>query len=106
MTIDAAPSADGRWLERAAAVLTELGYEVVPPERGQGDLLNHLLVAIRAKPTESHFDPEQVDYWISDGSRGHAARIDRDARFPVAGELSWGSVTLTDRLGVHNEFLT
>jgi hypothetical protein len=106
MTRDAQSDLDGGWLQRAADSLSELGFDLVSPERTLGDTQNHLLVAIRPEPTEEHFDPESVDYWVTDGSRGRAARIDADARFPVAAQLSWGSILLTDRLGVRNEFLT
>ena len=106
MTTDSRTITDNRWLERANGVLADLGFEIVAPDRASGDAWNHLFVAIRPKPTEEHFDPESIDYWITDGSRGHAARIDADARFPVLANLAWGSITLTDRLGVRNEFLT
>jgi hypothetical protein len=106
MTTDSRSDPDGGWLQHAANSLAELGFDLLGPERTPADPQNHLLVAIRPQPTEEHFDPESIDYWVTDGSRGRAARIDVDARFPVAAQLSWGSILLTDRLGVRNEFLT
>jgi hypothetical protein len=106
MTADERPTNDSRWLERTAAAMAELGFDLVGPERAPGDSAGHLLVAIRPRPSEKHFDPESIEFWTTDGSRGHPAKIDPGARFPVAADLAWGSITLTDRLGVHNEFLT
>ena len=106
MTYDPQSDLDGGWLQSAANALVDLGFDLVGQDGGRGDGLSHLLVAIRPQPTEAHFDPEAIDYWVTDGLRGRAARIDVDARFPVSAQLSWGSITLTDRLGVCNEFLT
>jgi hypothetical protein len=106
MTTEAQPDFDGGWLQFATNALADLGFDLVGADRTHGDAIGHLLVAIRPQPTEEHFDPESIDYWITDGSRGRAARIDADARFPIASRLSWGSIMLTDRLGVFNEFLT
>ena len=106
MTADPPSTSDNRWLELAATALIKLGFDLVVPDRTHGNTVSHLLVAIRPTPTLEHFDPESIDYWTTDGARGHAGRIDPDARFPVAGVLAWGSILLTDRIGVHNEFLT
>jgi hypothetical protein len=106
MTTDPGFDLDGGWLQHAADSLAELGFDLVGPDRTPGDPQSHLLVAIRPLPTEEHFDPESIDYWVTDGGRGRPARIDLDARFPISAPLAWGSITLTDRLGVRNEFLT
>ncbi|HEX7496197.1 MAG TPA: hypothetical protein VF349_06155 [Candidatus Limnocylindrales bacterium] len=99
-------STDARWLEQAARLLAGLGFQLVEPETTIGDETSHLLVALRPAPTLKHFDPESIEYWITEGARGRAARLDRDSRLPVASGFSWGRIALTDRLGVRNEFLS
>ena len=101
-----AASADDRWLEQAARLLAGLGFQLVEPDTTIGDETSHLLVAIRPVPTLKHFDPESIEYWITEGARGRAARLDRDSRLPLASGFSWGRIALTDRLGVRNEFLS
>ena len=97
---------DGRWLEGAGKILSNLGFELVEPDRTSNDETSHLLAALRPQPTLQHFDPDTIDYWISDGARGHTAGLDRETGFPVAADYAWGRITLTDRLGVKNEFLS
>lgn len=97
---------ESRWLEGVGRLLAGLGFELVQPDRTGVDDTSHLLVALRAKPTLQHFDPDSIDYWITDGARGHAAKLDREARFPVVADYAWGRLTLTDRLDVKNEFLS
>lgn len=97
---------DAGWLEGAARLLSTLGFELVEPDRTQTDETSHLLVSIRPQPTLQHFDPETVDYWTTDGSRGRAASLDREARYPLVSDYAWGRITLTDRLNVKNEFLS
>jgi hypothetical protein len=99
-------SADDRWLEQAARLLAGLGFQLVEPDTTIGNETSHLLVAIRPVPTLKHFDPESIEYWITEGARGRAARLDRDSRLPLASGFSWGRIALTDRLGVRNEFLS
>jgi len=99
-------STDDRWLGHAAQLLAGLGFQLVEPDTTIGDETSHLLVALRPVPTLKHFDPESIDYWITEGARGRAARLDRDSRLPVASGFSWGRIALTDRLGVRNEFLS
>jgi hypothetical protein len=98
--------ADSRWLEGAGRILADLGFELVEPDQvGPGET-SHLLVALRPKPTLKHYDPESIDYWITDGNRGRATRLDRETRFPVVADYAWGRIGLADRLGVKNEFLS
>ena len=108
MTIDQRPGIpeDGRWLEQAGRILANLGFELVEPDRTQGEETSHLLLALRPQPTLQHFDPDVIDYWTSDGTRGHAARLDREAHFPILADFAWGRITVTDRLTVKNEFLS
>jgi len=101
-----APADDARWLEWVGHLLAGLGFELVEADPTRGNDTGHLLAALRPEPTLRHFDAESIDYWITDGARGRAARLDRDSRFPVAAAYAWGRITLTDRLGVKNEFLS
>jgi hypothetical protein len=97
---------DSRWLEGAGRILANLGFELVEPDHSRPDETSHLFAALRPQPTLHHFDPETIDYWITDGSRGRAASLDREARLPVVADYAWGRITLTDRIGVKNEFLS
>ena len=97
---------DPRWLAGVGRILAGLGFELVEPDRTQGDETSHLLAALRPKPTLQHYDPESIDYWTTDGSRGRAAALDRETRFPLVADFAWGRITITDRLGVKNEFLS
>ena len=67
----------------------------------------YLLVAIRAQPTLRHYDPELVEYWVSD-EQGHGVRetITYASRMPRELEFSWGRISAVDRKGVANRYLT
>jgi len=108
MSIDQHPPLqdDSRWLEQTGRVLANLGFELIEPDRSTSDETRHLLVALRPQPTLHHFDPEIIDYWVCDGSRGRPARLDSESRFPVVAEYAWGRISLTDRDNVKNEFLS
>jgi hypothetical protein len=93
-------------LEHAAARLANLGFDLITADRGRGERVGHLFVAIRPAPTLNHYDPESIDYWISQGGRGRPARLVIDSRLPVESDYAWGRIALTDRLGVTNEFLS
>ena len=104
--MSAAVPDDPSWLAGVGRILANLGFELVEPDRTRSDEPSHLLAALRPKPTLAHYDPESIDYWTTDGSRGPAAALDRETRFPVVADFAWGRITLTDRLGVKNEFLS
>jgi hypothetical protein len=65
-----------------------------------------LLVALRPVPTLEHFDPEAVDYWVSEGGHGERRTLTGVSRMPISETFSWGTIRLTDRLRVTNEYLT
>jgi hypothetical protein len=65
-----------------------------------------LLVAIRPAPTLQHYDPEAVDYWVTEDGRGSRRTLTHDTSMPRSEEFSWGLIRLVDRLGVSNEYLT
>jgi hypothetical protein len=97
---------DGRWLDQAGKILANLGFELVEPDRTRGDDTFHLLIALREEPTLTHFDPERVDCWTTDAGRGRAIVLDRTDKFPIASDYAWGKIVATDRVNVHNEFLS
>jgi hypothetical protein len=108
MTDDMRPTVpdDGRWLEGVGRILANLGFELVEPGHAATEEASHLLAALRPQPTVRHFDPETIGYWITDGGRGRTASLDREAKFPFVSDYAWGRITLADRLGVKNEFLS
>ena len=65
----------------------------------------YLLVAIRPDPTLRHYDPERIDYWVTDGIHGGRREVTRATRLPVETEFSWGLIRIVDRLDVSNEYL-
>jgi hypothetical protein len=97
---------NGRWLEQAGRLLANLGFELVEPDRTGDSDTSHLLVAIRPAPTQRHFDPDEIACWTSEGGRGKPAKLDRETRYPIDADYSWGLISVTDRLGVSNQFLS
>jgi len=97
---------DGRWLDQAGRRLANLGFELVEPDRVAGNDASHLLVALRPSPTLQHFDPEGIDCWTCEAGRGKSAKLDRESHYPISSDYSWGLISLTDRLGVANQFLS
>lgn len=65
-----------------------------------------LLVALRPVPTLQHYDPEAVDYWVTEGGRGQRRNLTHDAPMPRSEDFAWGLIRLVDRLRVSNEYLT
>jgi hypothetical protein len=91
--------------EVAAACLADWGFLASPdlPDR-PGPA--RLLVAIRRVPTFRHFDPELVEFWVSEEGRGRPATITYATAMPLERDFSWGLIRITDRLRVSNEYLT
>jgi len=90
--------------EVAAGLLDDWGFLAHPdlPDLA-GDA--YLLVALRDHPTLHHFDPERVELWISRGSRGTRLAITR-ATPRLESAFSWGTITIVDRLGISNEYVS
>ena len=65
-----------------------------------------LLVAIRPVPTLRHFDPEVIEFWVTEKSRGRHAMISHETPMPVERPFSWGLIRIVDRFKVSNEYLT
>ena len=108
MTNDQHPTLDddGRWVEQAGRRLANLGFELVEADRVAGDPASHLILAFRPAPTLHHFDPETVDCWTCDSGRGKAVKLDRESHYPISSEYSWGPISVVDRMGVANQFLS
>lgn len=91
---------------RAACVLLErwgfLANSDLPDQAGPG----YLLVALRPEPTLRHYDPESVEFWESRDGRGVRRTLKRTDPMPLATTFAWGPITVVDRLGVDNEWLT
>jgi hypothetical protein len=89
----------------AAPLLAGLGFlssSDLPDRPGPA----YLLVALREVPTERHYDPELVEYWVSQGGRGARRLLTRSTPLPLETEFSWGLIRIVDRLHVTNEYLT
>jgi hypothetical protein len=89
----------------AAPFLANLGFLASPdlPDR-PGPA--YLLIALREAPTLHHYDPEAVDYWVSDAGRGRRRTLTRATALPIVTDFSWGLIRIVDRLDVTNEYLT
>jgi hypothetical protein len=89
----------------AAPLLADLGFlssSDLPDRPGPA----WLLVALRDAPTLRHYDPEAVEYWVSQHERGVRRTLTRDSRLPIDEDFSWGLIRIVDRLHVTNEYLT
>ena len=64
-----------------------------------------LLVALRATPTLQHFDPESVDYWVTERDRGERRTLTHATTMPRSEDFAWGPIRLVDRFGISNEYL-
>ena len=90
--------------DSAHILLANLGFLLVP-----GPPLDHgtayLLVAVRAKPTLAHFDPERIEYWTLD--HGHATPAEILWPLPkVESDFAWGTISIVDRFGAENGFVS
>lgn len=88
----------------AARLLDDWGFLAHPdlPDL-EGDA--YLLVALRDQPTLRHFDPDRIELWVNRGSRGVPMEITRATRHLDTG-FSWGTITIVDRLGMSNEYVS
>ena len=88
----------------AAPILADLGFIASsdPPDR-PGPA--YLLVALREAPTLHHYDPEAVEYWVTEAGRGAARTLTRQTRLPIETDFSWGLIRIVDRLQVTNAYL-
>lgn len=105
MTTPFRPEGDGVPAPTPSRRLADLGFLAGPdlPDR-PGPA--YLLVALRDLPTLRHYDPEAVEYWVTQRGRGVRASLTRFTPLPVDRPFSWGMIRLYDRLSVTNEYLT
>lgn len=89
----------------AAGMLQHWGF-LAHSDLPDRDGPSYLLVSIRPTPTLVHYDPEQVEYWMTDQGRGVPASLTRVSRLPVDAQTTWGMIRVTDRLRVTNEWLS
>lgn len=85
--------------------LASLGFLLADGADLQHHFGSDLLVALRRRPTLTHFDPEFVLAWTPIGGRGVQVRIDRTS---TAGSrpLAWGVIRIFDRINAYNSFVT
>jgi hypothetical protein len=102
------PATDGRAELRAADVADRVGRWgfLAHPDLPDGPGPAYLLVALRSAPTLQHYDPEAIDYWVTEGGRGQRRTLTQDTQMPRSEDFAWGLIRLVDRLGVSNEYLT
>jgi hypothetical protein len=88
----------------ASERLADLGFLAGPdlPDR-PGPA--YLLVALRDHPTLRHYDPERVEFWVTQRGRGVRKSLTRATPMPQDLAFSWGMIRLFDRLHVTNEYL-
>ena len=96
-------------LERAANLVTRLGFVLVHDER-LGDPTapagSHLVVALRDNPTLTHFDPERMTWYAVSAGKGTLVEFHRSRALPEQTAVAWGHVNVFDRLEIQNAFLT
>ena len=104
--VDAARPVDAAWLAAAADVIADLGFSIVTEVDERNPAATGLVVALRDEPTLRHFDPEEVSYWVPAEGRGRPRQLDRDSRLPLDGRFAWGRISIADRLGLTNQWLS
>jgi hypothetical protein len=65
----------------------------------------YLLVALRPRPTLAHFDPERVTFWANDSCGTTATSLEWPLS-RLAGDYSWGTIEVVDRIGASNRFVS
>jgi hypothetical protein len=89
----------------AAPLMADLGFLAssdLPDRPGPA----FLMLALREVPTLHHYDPESVEYWVTEAGRGVRRSLTRKTRLPIDTDFSWGLIRIVDRLHVTNEYLT
>jgi len=88
-----------------AGQLVQWGF-LVHPDLPDGPGPAFLLVALRPVPTQRHYDPEAIDYWVTENGRGERRTLTGKTPMPLSEDFSWGLIRLVDRLGMSNEYMT
>ena len=89
----------------AAGMLQHWGFLAHADVSGQ-EGPSFLLVAIRPRPTLDHYDPERIDFWVTERGQGIPATMDGLSQMPVDDSTTWGMIRVVDRLRVTNEWLS
>jgi hypothetical protein len=100
------PAAIPAWAADAGRRLADLGFVDVHGSEPGAPGGTRLLVALRSTPTLAHFDPESLTCWAFQDGRGRLLTFDRHAIRPADLPVSWGRVSVADRIPVSNQFLT
>jgi hypothetical protein len=67
----------------------------------------HLVVALHDRPTLEHFDSERITFWRTGvDRRGHRFELTRETPMPFTADYAWGKITLRDRVGAENDFVS
>jgi hypothetical protein len=91
---------------RVAPLVADLGF-LLRWDLPTDDRDALLVVALRSRATERHFDPELVTYWRTDERRrGRREEVTLGALPPSMSEYAWGPIELIDRFGVSNTFFS
>ena len=88
-----------------AGRLAQWGF-LAHPDLPDGPGPAFLLVAFRPVPTMRHYDPEAVDYWVTEHGHGERRTLTAKTPMPRSEDFSWGLIRLVDRLGISNEYLS
>ena len=97
---------DTAWLAKAGPLIADLGFTIVTRVHEGDPAATDLLVALRDEPTLRHFDPEEVSYWAPEEGRGRPRHVDRETHVPFEGRFLWGRISIADRLGLTNQWLS
>jgi hypothetical protein len=91
---------------RVAPLVADLGF-LLRWDLPTDDRDALLVVALRARATERHFDPELVTYWrTNQRRRGRREEVTLDSLPPPISEYSWGPIEILDRFGISNTFFS
>ena len=94
------------WLESDVAHRMARWGFLVHPDLPDGPGPAFLLVALRASPTDDHFDPESVEFWVTEQGKGERRTLTYASPMPRSEPYAWGTIRLADRFGVTNEYLS
>lgn len=99
-------TAAGPALRQAADRLARLGFVVVNGSHPEETGTAQLLVALRSRPTQEHFDAELVEHWVASGGRGRTVELTRATQIPRHESFSWGTIRVVDRVEAFNSYLS
>ncbi len=86
--------------------MRDLGFSIVSGVDPREPAATDLIVALRDEPTLRHFDPEEVTFWVPREGRGRPRELTRDSSLPYESRFAWGRISIADRLGLSNQWLS